>query len=406
MKITKCRNCKKRKLAKLFSLGNLSFTGKFAKKNKKIKKAPLDLIMCSNCYLVQLAHNYNLKYLYGPDYGYRTGMNETMRNHVLRVTKILSKKTNLSVNDIVLDIASNDGTLLKNYKGNVITFGIDPLVNKYINNYKKINYKVSDFFSLKKILKKTNQKFKIITSLAIFYDLEDPNKFLREVETILDDNGILLIEIADLLSMIKYNMFDAICHEHLAYYTSKIIMEMSEKNNLRIFDIKLNNINGGSTQYYICKKKANYKYNSTYIKKILNNESKFRLYKKSTYSKFFSDIEKIKNKVVKIVLRAKIKKEKIHGYGASTKGNVLLQYFNIGSQQIDYIADRNPKKYNQYTPGTNIKIISEKRSRKIKPNYYLVLPWHFKKEILKREKQTISNGSKFIFPLPRPIVYS
>ena len=406
MKITKCRNCKKRKLAKLFSLGNLSFTGKFAKKNKKIKKAPLDLIMCSNCYLVQLAHNYNLKYLYGPDYGYRTGMNETMRNHVLRVTKILSKKTNLSVNDIVLDIASNDGTLLKNYKGNVITFGIDPLVNKYINNYKKINYKVSDFFSLKKILKKTNQKFKIITSLAIFYDLEDPNKFLREVETILDDNGILLIEIADLLSMIKYNMFDAICHEHLAYYTSKIIMEMSEKNNLRIFDIKLNNINGGSTQYYICKKKANYKYNSTYIKKILNNESKFRLYKKSTYSKFFSDIEKIKNKVVKIVLRAKIKKEKIHGYGASTKGNVLLQYFNIGSQQIDYIADRNPKKYNQYTPGTNIKIISEKRSRKIKPNYYLVLPWHFKKEILKREKQTISNGSKFIFPLPKPIVYS
>ena len=182
-------------------------------------------------------------------------------------------------------------------------------------------------------------------------------------------------------------------------------MEMSEKNNLRIFDIKLNNINGGSTQYYICKKKANYKYNSTYIKKILNNESKFRLYKKSTYSKFFSDIEKIKNKVVKIVLRAKIKKEKIHGYGASTKGNVLLQYFNIGSQQIDYIADRNPKKYNQYTPGTNIKIISEKRSRKIKPNYYLVLPWHFKKEILKRENKIRAKGCKFIFPLPNLKIY-
>ena len=226
MKIKKCRNCKKEKLSKLFSLGNMSFTGKFASKNKKIKKAPVHLVMCLNCKLVQLAHNFNLKYLYGPDYGYRTGINETMRNHVSTVVKKLSKKVKLSKNDIVLDIASNDGTLLNCYKENILTFGVDPLISKYKGNYKKIDYKLSDFFSLKKILQKTKKRFKIITALAVFYDLEDPNKFLREIESILDDNGIALIEIADLLSMIKYNMFDAICHEHLIYYTSKIIFHL------------------------------------------------------------------------------------------------------------------------------------------------------------------------------------
>jgi len=406
MKITKCRNCKKSKLTKLFSLGNLSFTGKFANKNKKIKKAPLNLVMCLECYLVQLAHNYNLKYLYGPDYGYRTGMNETMRNHVKKITKELSRKANLSTNDIVLDVASNDGTLLNCYKKNVITFGIDPLINKYIKNYKKINYKVSDFFSLKKIQQKTNKKFKIITSLAVFYDLESPNKYLEEMEKILEKDGVLLIEIADLLSMIKYNMFDAICHEHLAYYTTKIIINMAKKNKLRVFDIKINDINGGSTQYFICKKNAKYKGNEKYINKILNIESKFKLDKKNTYLKFFKKIKNIKNKIVQIILKAKSRNEKIHGYGASTKGNVLLQYFNIDNRLLDFIADRNPKKYNKYTPGTSIKIVSEKYSRNIKPHYYLVLPWHFREEILKREKLTMNKGSKFIFPLPKPIIYS
>ena len=405
MKINKCRNCKKRNLIKLFSLGNLSFTGKFPRKNKVIKKAPLNLMMCSKCRLVQLAHNYNLKYLYGPDYGYRTGINVTMKRHVSKVTKQLAKMTNLKSTDSVLDIASNDGTLLKQYPKNIITFGIDPLVKKYIKNYRSINHKVSDFFSLKKILKKTKKKFKVISALAVFYDLENPNRFLNEVESILDDNGVFLIEIAELLSMLKNNMFDAICHEHLTYYTSKVVVEMSKKNNLRVFDIKVNGINGGSTQYFICKKNANFKEKTSKIKKILNEEKRFKLDKKDTYSKFIININKIKEKVIKIIKQAKLKNNKIHGYGASTKGNVILQYFGIGKREIDFIADRNPKKYNQYTPGTNIKIISENKSRETRPDYYFVLPWHFRQEILKREKKTISKGSKFIFPLPKPKIY-
>ena len=406
MKIKSCRNCKKSKFYDLFSLGKISFTGKFAKNKKiNIKKTPLDLVMCRKCKLVQLNHNYDLNYLYGQDYGYRTGINRTMNVHVKNITKILEKKVKLKSGDAVLDIASNDGTLLNYYKKKYITFGIDPLIKKYRQNYHSIDYKVSSFFSRRKVENITSKKFKVITALAVFYDLENPNLFLSELEKILENEGVILIEFADRLSMIKFNMFDAICHEHLMYLSSKILFEMAKKNNLRVFDVKYNNINGGSTQYFICKKNSKFKKNSKNINNALRKEKQFGIENPKTYKIFFNKIENIKRSLKKLVVSIKSKNQKIHGYGASTKGNVLLQYFNIGKKFIDFIADRNPKKVNYYTPGTKIKIISEKKSRNMKPNFYLVLPWHFKKEILHREKKLIKKGSKFIFPLPNLKIY-
>ena len=406
MKIKNCRNCKTPYLIDLFSLGKISFTGKFAKNEKiNIKKTPLDLIICKKCKLVQLKHNYNLKYLYGPDYGYRTGINRTMSDHVKNITNIMVKKTNLKPGDHVLDIASNDGTLLNYYKKKYITFGIDPLVKKYKKNYKFIDFKVSSFFSKKIIQKKTENKFKIITALAVFYDLEDPNKFLFEVEKILHDEGIILIEFADIYSMIKYNMFDAICHEHLMYLSSKVLFQMATNNKLRVFDIRYNNINGGSTQYFICKEKSKYKNNKKNLNTALKKEENLGIENTKTYKKFFNKIENIKHKLKTRINEIKKNNRTIHAYGASTKGNVLLQYFGIGKKQIDFVADRNPKKINYYTPGTKIRIISEKKSRDIMPDFYLVLPWHFKKEILNREKNLIKKGSRFIFPLPKLKIY-
>ena len=203
MRIISCRNCKKKKLNYLFSLGNISFTGKFPKKNQKIKKAPLDLVMCKECKLVQLAHKFNLKYLYGPDYGYRSGINTTMVNHLRNVVLKAIKKVKLKKKEMVLDIASNDGTLLKNYSKDIITFGIDPLINKYKKSYKNINFKISNFFSQKEINKKTKKKFKIITALSVFYDSENPNKFLNDVSNILQTDGLFILEFADLASIIK-----------------------------------------------------------------------------------------------------------------------------------------------------------------------------------------------------------
>jgi len=403
MKIKKCRNCKSNNLSHLFSLGNLSFTGKFPRKKYfNVKKTEISLKMCLNCSLVQLSNNYDLKYLYGPDYGYRTGINKTMRDHMNDVQKSLSKRSKLSPGDYVLDIASNDGTLLNFYKKNIVKAGIDPLVNKYKKYYKNIKYKISDFFSAEEIInRKVRSKFKIVTALSVFYDAEDPNKFLNDVCKILRDDGIFLLEHADLLSIIKFKMFDTICHEHLYYYSTKVILDMVSKNNLRVFDLKRNNINGGSTQYFICKKNAIYKSNTKIIKKILNEEKKIKLKSKNTYIKFFNEINRIKSKTTKLLNSIISKNKIIHGYGASTKGNVLLQYFKIKKKHIKFIADRNPKKFNHYTPGTKIKIISEKESRKKTPNFYFVLPWHFKKEILNREKNIIKKGCKFIFPLPK-----
>ena len=405
MKIYNCRNCQNRDLKNLFSFGNISFTGKFPKQDQKIKKGALSLVICNKCKLVQLANKFNLKYLYGPDYGYRSSINKTMVKHLKKVVTESKKKTKLQPKDLVLDIASNDGTLLRFYNKDVITFGIDPLVNKYKAFYKKIDYKVSDFFSIRKIKSKTKKKFKVITALSVFYDLEKPNKFLKDVKNILHKDGLFILEFADLASILKKKMFDTICHEHLEYYSTNVINEMCKKNELKIIDIKSNEINGSSKQFHIAHKKSIYKQNKKVIKSTLKSEKKMKLDSVKTLKKFFKEINIIKSKLLKLLSLIKRNKKSIHAYGASTKGNVLLQYFGIGRNFIDFVAERNPNKFNLYTPGTAIKIVSERISRNMKPDYYLVLPRHFKKEILKREKKIMKAGSKFIFPLPKLKIY-
>jgi len=403
MTIKKCRSCNNENLVFLFTLGNLAFTGKFPNKFQKIPKAKLTLVMCGNCKLIQLDRNFNRNYLYGKDYGYRTGINKTMTEHVKSVARMALKKIKLLPGDVVLDIASNDATLLNSYTSkSIIKVGIDPLVNKYKKYYKKINYSFSNFFSEKIIPKNLKKKkFKIITALSMFYDLPKPNNFLNDVKKILHKDGIFILEHADLYSIYKNNVFDTICHEHLEYYSSTVIFNMLKMHDLEVFDHKFNDINGGSSQYFICHKNSKFKINTKRINKIKNLEKEMKLSNVSTYKKFYKKINDIKKKLNFLIKEINEKNQVIHGYGASTKGNVLLQYLGIDNNSIKYISERNPKKFNKFTPGTKIKIISEENSRKKRPDYYLVLPWHFKKEIIAREKKIRANGCKFIFPLPK-----
>jgi NDP-4-keto-2,6-dideoxyhexose 3-C-methyltransferase len=403
MKINKCRICASKKFSVLFSLGNLNFTGKFTKSIKlNTPKDFLNLVMCKKCKLVQLDRSFNPNYLYSNDYGYRTGINKTMTKHVGAVSKEAVKIAKPLKNDFVLDIASNDATLLNFYNKKLITVGVDPLIRKHKKFYNKINYKLSDFFSFNLLKKnKLNKKFKIITALSMFYDLKNPDTFIKDIVKILHKNGVFILEHADLLSIIKNCLFDTICHEHLEYYSSKIIIDLMKMNNLRVFNIKPNSINGGSMRYFICHDNSNFKTNKKIISSILNQERKYKLVSINTYYKFFKRINLIKIKLNKFLKKITNKNLIIHGYGASTKGNVLLQYFGLDNKLIPYIAERNPQKYNSYTPGTKIKIVSENFSRKMSPNYYLVLPWHFKNEILKRENKIRKKGTKFIFPLPQ-----
>ena len=289
MKITSCRNCKSKYFSKLFTLGKMCFTGKFPKNlTTNIPKVVISLIMCKSCKLVQLDRSFNPRYLYDTNYGYRTGINATMTKHVNDVVKESIKIVKLKKKDSVLDIASNDGTLLNFYKKNIFRVGIDPLIKKYKNQYKNINFGIQEFFSYKAIQKKKiNKKFKIITALSMFYDLPNPNRFLRDVKKVLDKEGIFVLEHADLLSIIKNCQFDTICHEHLEYYSTKVIVELMNKNELRVFNLKANTINGGSMRYYVCHKDSKYKNNNKKINKILREEMKSKLDKTSTFSDFF-----------------------------------------------------------------------------------------------------------------------
>ena len=402
MKIKHCRNCKNTELFDLFSLGKISFTGRFSNTiHQNVPKAYLNVLMCKKCKLVQLDRNFDLNYLYGKSYGYRTGINKTMTDHVKKIVSKCSALVKLKSKQYVLDIGSNDATLLNFYANDIIKVGVDPLVNKYKKFYKKINYKISNFFKIKDIEKiKIKKKFKIISALSVFYDLRDPNKFIKEIKKLLDDRGVFVLEHVDLYYIIKNNIFDTICHEHLVFYSSKIIIEMMKNNGLKVFNHEYNEINGGSSRYYICHSKTNFKVSKN-IKKVLLRENLQGIELKKTYKLFFTKILNEKIKLIKLIKKIKNEEQDIHGYGASTKGNVLLQFYNINNKVVNYIADRNPLKWNSFTPGTRIKIISESQSRKIKPHFYLVLPWHFKNEILIREKNIRKKGTKFIFPLPK-----
>ena len=400
-KKNKCRNCNSSNIKQILNLGNLAFTGKFLEKGNLVPKTPLELAMCSQCKLVQLIHDYDNNYIYGYDYGYQSNINSIMKNHLIKIVNTINRKFKIKKNDIFIDIGSNDGTLL-NHKilKKCITVGFDPIIKRLKKNYKNINFKINKFFNFKnfKKFKIGNEKF--ITAIAMFYDLKDPNNFLCEIKKILDEDGVFILEQSDLRLMLKKNSFDTICHEHLEYYSIKIIKEMLEKNNLKIFDHEYNESNGGSSRFYICHKE-NYRHKITIkLKKAIDLENKSKIDNIDTLKKFEKRINKLKKTILHIINIYK-KKGPIHGYGASTKGNVLLQYFKLDRKTIKCIADRNPFKWGKYTPGTNIKIISEKTSRLQKPKLYIVLPWHFKNEIIKREKIFLKNKGTLFFPLPK-----
>lgn len=407
-KISKCRVCSSTKVNSVFDLANVPFTGKFPKSEKiKIPNSPLNLGMCNKCKFVQLMHRFNSKYMYNDEYGYESGVNSTMRNHLKKIVNKIKKLKKLDKKSVVMDIASNDGTLLNFYPKNVIKIGIDPILKRFKKNYKNIDYKISDFFSYKNFSKiNLQKKVDVVTAFAVFYDIDNPNQFLRDIKKILKNDGILILEQSNLAKMINLNSFDTICQEHYGYYSTNVINLLLKKNNLTIFDLEYNDSNGGSSRYYIKHSENNkIKVNNKNIKKALNFENTLMLEKKSTYKKFYLRIKNIKAKCQKIIKKIQMQKKTIHGYGASTKGNVIINHFNINKNQMPFISDRNPFKNNRYTPGSKIKIISEKRSRFKNPDYYFVLPWHFKKEILIREKKMRAKGTKFIFPLPNFKIY-
>jgi hypothetical protein len=325
-----------------------------------------------------------------------------MKKHIIGKKKLLSNFIKLKQNDIILDIGSNDGTFLNSFNQKKFKLiGIDPTIKKFSRFYKKKIIKCSNFFSyisFNNIFK--NQKAKLITSFSMFYDLKDPVKFSNDVYKILDDQGLWHFEQSYLIDMIKKNSYDTICHEHLEYYSIHSINFIMKKAHFKIIDIKKNDINGGSIALTVAKEKSKYAECTKLLNYYLKYEQIFGHDKKKTYIKFYKNILKQKEKLLTLLNKIKRNGKKIIGYGASTKGNVLLQWCGIDNKLIDYIYDINKDKNNTFTPGTLIPIYSKIKKINLDLNYFLVLPWHFKNFILKKENPTVNNKKKLIFPLP------
>ena len=406
-KIRNCRLCKSKSLKPIINFGAMSLSSAFPSKTKEYKaKTPMILVICNNCKLTQLLHNYDLKDLYNDEYGYRSGINNIMVNHLTEISTQVKKIVTFKNGDYILDIASNDATLLKSYKLSKINYvGIDPTIKKYKKFYPKEIKTRPKLFNKKEYLKiSSNKKAKAITSIAMFYDVQDPNKFTSEIHDILDNEGIWVMEMFYIPILLKYNAYDSVCHEHITYLTYQHIEYLCKNNNLRIFDATLNSMNCGSIRYFICHKNAKFKSNYKAIKKCKKYEKNLK--KNKIYFDFKKRIKKISKKLNFLIKKINNKKKTVHIYGASTKGNVLIQYSKLSNKNIPYAAERNSSKWTKKMPGSNIPIISEKTSRLMKPDYYLVLPWHFKNEFIKREKKFLLSGGKLIFPLPKIEIFS
>ena len=382
----------------MFSLGKQTLTGIFPpSKNAKITKGNLSLILCNQCKLLQLENNFNPNEMYGENYGYMSSLNKSMMTHLKLKALNFQKKYNLKSGQNILDIGSNDGTFLSYFNKNFNLFGCDPTIKKFSRYYRKDIKQMPNFFS-GDLFK--DKKFNLVTSISMFYDLPDPSKFAKEINSILDKNGVWHIELSYMPMMLKNISYDTICHEHLEYYSLKSLKYLLDKAGLKIISLAFNQINGGSIELDVAKKKSKFKEIKQLISWVLESEKRNKYNEISRQKDFFKQCINHKFLLKKLLITLKKQNKKVYGYGASTKGNVILQFSKIDSKLIKYIGEVNKFKFNKYTPGSKIKIVSEKQLKKFKPDYLLVLPWHFKDHILKREHQYLKNGGKFIFPLP------
>lgn len=403
MKIDKCRISQSLNLISVLNLGEQYLTGVFPKtKDAQITKGPVELVWSPESQLLQMSHSYDLGEMYGENYGYRSGLNQSMVQHLTNKIHHLEKKVDLHPGDCVIDIGSNDATSLKAYTTSGIKrIGVDPTGEKFRQYYTDDIKLIPDFFPSAEVKKNvSDSKVKIITSIAMFYDLEDPIGFARSIHDNLDKNGIWHFEQSYMPSMLRLNSYDTICHEHIEYYTLFNIKYILDRADMKVIDVQMNGINGGSFAITAARKDSPIKANEVLINWLYEQELTMGFDTPKPFRDFEERVYKHRESLKTLVESLSVDGKKILAYGASTKGNVVLQFCGFNDKNILAVAEVNPDKFGCFTPGTNIPIVSEADALKMNPDYYLVLPWHFKDGIIRREQQFLNNGGKLIFPFP------
>lgn len=404
-----CRICGSTSLRKVIDLGPQHLQGSFVKPGDDmppLRRISCVLVRCdptadeNACGLLQMEHSVPPEILYS-SYWYRSGTNQTMRDHLSGIAKSALQLVR-KPRGVALDIGCNDGTLLKNYPKTWRRIGVDP--SDIAQEVKDGIQVVQDVFPSSELKQRFPRlKFDIITSIAMFYDLEDPVTFVRSIQEALAPNGVWIVEMSYMPSMLELNSYDTICHEHLEYYSLSVIENIMRRAGLKVFRAELNESNGGSIRCYVthagsvAHKKDEW---LAGLKRLRQAEFDLELDTDKPYKSFQDRINLHREELVALLKKLKRDGKRIHIYGASTKGNTILQWCNLDNRIIDCAAERNPDKYGAFTLGTDIPIISEAESRAMNPDYYLVLPWHFKEEFMRREKVALEKGTGFIFPLP------
>lgn len=397
-----CKICQNTNLIEVVNLGTQSLTGVFPKhKEDFVTRGPLRIVKCVGddcCGLVQLADSYDLNEMYGENYGYRSGLNASMVRHLNAKVEKIRSIAKLQDGDLVIDIGSNDSTTLKAYPDTYRLVGIDPSGLKFKEYYPPHVELIPDFFSAALVKEKVgDKKAKVITSFSMFYDLEEPQIFMQEIEGVLDDEGIWVFEQSYMPIMLEKNSYDTVCQEHLEYYALKQIKWMCDRVGLKIVDVEFNDVNGGSFSITVSKKSSSFPENTTQITKILDHEKEMGLDTLKPWEEFVVRMERTKEELLGFLTRCKQEGKKVLGLGASTKGNVILQYCNITEELLPVVGEVNSDKFGCFTPGTLLPIVSETEVINANPDYLLVLPWHFREFFVSNPK---FKGMKLVFPLP------
>ena len=401
-RVSSCRAGGGSDLVSVLNLGSQELTGVFPRsRDQQVTSGPLELVWSPKSGLLQLAHSFDASEMYGENYGYRSGLNQSMVRHLTNKIAHLERYADLKPGDVVLDIGSNDATSLKAYKtASLKRIGIDPTGNKFREYYPDDIDLVPDFFNAENYRKVESRPAKIVTSIAMFYDLDDPIKFAQDIAAVLDDNGVWHFEQSYMPSMLRMTSYDTICHEHLEYYSLGVIQHIVAAADMKVVDVAMNAVNGGSFAVTAAKKNSPRQPNSAVINWLLDQEERMGLNTPRPFRDFEERVFRHREDLRRLLGSLNADGKKVLGYGASTKGNVVLQFCGLTEKDIPAIAEVNPDKFGSFTPGSRIPIVSEADAHAMQPDYFLVLPWHFKEGILQREQEYLARGRKFIFPFP------
>jgi hypothetical protein len=397
-----CRVCKSDAIVPLYSLGEI-YVSDFVTDPEKGIKAPLEMVMCDNCSLVQLKHTAPQDFLYTRFYWYRSGVTETMRKALRDITQDIEARVALKAGDIVLDIGSNDGTMLRTYTvPGLVKVGVEPASNLAEEGKKGLEHFVNDFWTYDNYWKVVGRKAKVITAIGMFYDMEDPNDFIRDAARALESDGIFVAQLMCLKNMLDTNDVGNICHEHLEYYSLSALEFLFDKNGFELIDIDHNLVNGGSYRVYAGLKGGSAKAPKGAAERLAKYRAEERaLAGKQVHLDFFKRVEENKRQCVEFIKKEVAAGKRVWVYGASTKGNTILQHYGLDHSLIEAASERSPEKWGKFTVGTGIPIVSEDEARKANPEYFLVLPYAFFDEFYRREEEWRKKGGQFLLPLPQ-----